>query len=73
MAKIRRRKLPGIVGLAEAAKILGMKKNNVRRLRELPEPANERGIEGFEVSATPIWPRAEIEELAEQRRRAGVD
>lgn len=69
--KIKRRKVPAIVGLAEAARLLGMKKENVRRLAELPEPANDRGIEGFEVSATPIWPRIEIEELAANRAANG--
>lgn len=69
--KIKRRKVPAIVGLAEAAELLGMKKENVRRLAELPEPVNDRGIEGFAVSATPIWPRVEIEELAAHRAANG--
>lgn len=65
--KIRRRKSPPLVGLTEAAEILKMKKQNVRVLRGVPEPLQDRGIEGFEVAATPLWPRAEIVELAEKR------
>ena len=67
--QIRRRKSPALVGLAEAAEILEAKKPNVRVLPGMPEPLQDRGIDGFAVSATPIWPRAEIVELAAKRKR----
>lgn len=58
-----------MVGLTEAAAILGVSKANLRRdVKGLPEPAQDRGIEGFEVRATPLWHRQEIEDLKEARR-----
>jgi hypothetical protein len=62
-----------MVGLAEAAVILGTAKQNLirsngQRLNGLPPPLQERGIDGFDVIATPLWPRSEITELRELRR-----
>lgn len=68
--KIRRRKVCALVGTKEASAILGVLKNNLNAIVGMPEPLQERGIEGFEVAATPLWPRAEIEELATKRREA---
>ena len=67
--KIRRRKSPALVGLAEAGEILDVKKPNVRALPGMPEPLQDRGIDGFAVSATPIWPRTEVVELAAKRKQ----
>jgi len=71
--RVRRRKTSPMVGLREAASILGTAKQNLirsngQRLNGLPPPLQERGIEGFAVIATPLWPRAEIEELARLRK-----
>jgi hypothetical protein len=67
-SKVRRRRSPALVGRKEAAAILGVKSNNLQRdFPELPEPLQDRGIEGFEVGATPLWPRAEVQELADKR------
>jgi hypothetical protein len=64
---------PPLVGLGEAAAILGTQKQNLiryngERLAGLPAPLQERKIKGFEVIATPLWPRAEIVALAKLRR-----
>ena len=48
------------VGLAEAAEILGVKKQNVRSLSGLPKPE--------ELLAGPIWRRKVIEAFAEERK-----
>jgi hypothetical protein len=48
------------VGLAEAARILGVKKQNVRSLAALPKPE--------ELMAGPIWKRTVIEAFAEERK-----
>lgn len=64
---VRRRRAPAIIGRKEAARILGIKPENIGRIVELPEPLQERGIEGFEVSTGPLWPLAEIRELAAKR------
>ena len=69
--KIRRRKCPPLVGRSEAAAILGVAQNNLRRMADVPEPLNERAIPGFEVSATTLWPRAELEEVAAKRAERG--
>ncbi len=65
--KVKRQKVPALVGLREAAEILGVHKSHVRRIKELPEPLGNRRIEGFDVSAGPLWVRSEIEELADRR------
>lgn len=67
--RIRRRKSPALVGLGEAAAIVGTKRQNLRLLKGMPEPLQDRGIEGFEVAATPLWPRAEVQELADKRAK----
>jgi hypothetical protein len=71
--KIQQVPCPPLVGRVEAAKILGVHKQNatVSRIPELPPPLQQRGIRGFEVSAGPLWPRAEIVELARKRRAKG--
>ena len=49
-----------LVGLAEAASILGVKKQNVRSLAGLPSPQ--------ELMAGPVWSRKIIEAFAEERK-----
>jgi hypothetical protein len=66
--KIRRRSCPPLVGRKEAARILGLKSENIYRIAEMPPPLQERKIKGFEVTTGPLWPRAEIEELAQHRK-----
>jgi hypothetical protein len=61
-------RVPALVGKKEAAAILGVKVGNM--YRDVPEliPLQDRKIKGFEVCATPLYPRAEVEAVA--RRRA---
>jgi len=60
------RKVVALVGRKAAAEILGVWPENMGKVVDLPPPLNDRGIEGFDVTV-PVWPRAEIEELASQR------
>lgn len=59
---------PTLVGVGEAAEMLGLPKPRIARLREqgrMPEPIQE-------LAAGPVWLRSEVkllaEELAEERR-----
>ena len=71
MRKVRRRKCPALVGRKEVARILGVKSENLfRDVAGLPEPLQDRGIRGFEVTTGPLWPLAEITELARSRAAA---
>jgi len=58
-----------LIGRKEAAAILGVAPPNLDRL-EMPLPMQKRGIDGFDVSSGPLWPRDEIEKLAVERNRA---
>lgn len=58
-----------LVGRSEAAKILGVNRNNMHRMKDVPPSLQERGIEGMEVGATPLWYRSEIEEVARMRAK----
>lgn len=69
--KVRRRNTPALVGRSEAAAILKVAQQNLRRMADMPEPLNERGIKNFAVSSGPVWVEAEIRELAEKREKAG--
>jgi hypothetical protein len=66
--KIKPVPCPAIVGRKEAARILGLKSENIYRIAEMPPPLQERRIKGFEVTTGPLWPRAEIEQLAKHRK-----
>lgn len=68
----RRANVPPLVGRAEAAEILGVRSENLGKVRGLPAPLQDEGIEGFDVRATLLWRRAEIETLRDARteRRA---
>lgn len=69
--KIKERKVPALLGRKEAARELGVKPENLKRdIAELPRPLQERGIKGFEVTTGPLWPLAEIIELARKRKAA---
>jgi hypothetical protein len=69
--KIKRRSCPALVGRKEAARILGVKPENLfRDVPEIPEPLQDRKIKGFEVTTGPLWPLDEILELASQRWQA---
>lgn len=61
--------VPALVGKGEAAKILGVRPGNMAR--DIPElvPLQDRKIKGFEVCATPLYLRAEVEALAVSRGR----
>lgn len=72
MAKIHKRVVPALVGRKEAARMLGLKPENIGRVASLPTPLQDRGIEGFEVSTGPLWPRVEIEALVEARKREQI-
>jgi hypothetical protein len=67
--KIKRVRVPPLVGRREAARILGVLPENMPRMAVIPEPLQDRGIEGFDVSQTPLWPRAEIEQVRDERSR----
>lgn len=54
-----------IVGLKEAAAILGAEKSDVRKLANLPRKAAH-------LACGPIWWRSDIEAFARTRRRARV-
>jgi hypothetical protein len=58
-----------LIGRKEAAGILGVAPPNLDRIT-MPPSMQERGIDGFEVSSGPLWPREEIEKLAAERKRA---
>ncbi len=61
---------PPVVGRKEAAAILGVKPGNMAR--DVPElvPLQDRKIKGFDVCATPLYPRAEVEAVAGTRAKA---
>lgn len=55
-----------LVGVAESAEILGIRKQNLYRLRdngELPDPR-------VELASGPVWDRKAMEECAKERRKA---
>lgn len=60
-------KQEALVGHKEACRILGVSSGNLDRVANLPPSLQDRGIEGFEVSVTRLWPRDEIEALAAAR------
>lgn len=63
--KTKAKKTLRVVGVAEAAEILGIRKQNLYRLRsngELPEPIEE-------LAAGPVWDRAEMEKCARERAK----
>lgn len=60
---VRTSDLPEIVGLPEAAEILGVKAPNVRKVRGLPEPRY--------VSKRPIWSAEELRAFARERAANG--
>ena len=55
-------KLPTLVGLKEAAQMLRIAPQNVRKLKGMPKPTQE-------VSSGPIWLKRDIESLAEERSK----
>jgi hypothetical protein len=67
------RTVPPLVGRVDAAEILGVHPNNIVKVKGLPAPlpgtgpAAEPDPGGMAVTATPLWRRAEIEALREQR------
>ena len=53
-------KVPPLVGLSDAAAILGVHRSNLMTVKGLPEPVQR-------VSSGPLWLRSEIEALAIRR------
>lgn len=62
----RRAKVPPLVGRKEASAILGVRSENLGKVRGLPAPLQDE-VEDLEVSATLLWRRAEIEALRDKR------
>lgn len=55
--------IPALVGVSEAAEILGVSKQRVAQLRERPDfPAMVQKLQ-----ATPLWREADVRTFAEQR------
>jgi hypothetical protein len=65
-------KVPALVGRTECARILGVRSENLGKVRGLPAPLQDRGIDGFDVGATPLWTRFEIERLRDERTEAAA-
>jgi hypothetical protein len=55
--------LPPLAGRAEVAEILGVRSENLGKVRGLPEPVQR-------LKATPVWIEPQIRELAKARARA---
>jgi hypothetical protein len=65
--------IPPLVGKKEAAEILGVHPNNLKRdVPDLPASLQERDTRkvGHAVKATPLWTRAEVEKIQAARSRA---
>lgn len=62
--------VPALVGRKEAGRILGVEPENMKRMKDVPPPLQQRGIKGFEVGATPLWLRSEIVAVATARKQA---
>lgn len=67
---MRKVSVPALLGRKESAAVLGVKPGNMAR--DIPEliPLQDRKIKGFEVCATPLYPRAEVEAVAGRRAKA---
>jgi hypothetical protein len=61
-------KTPPLVGLSEAAEILGVDKSNLRRMRDVPESLQTRFPGEYQVSSGPLWFREELEAVAKKRK-----
>jgi hypothetical protein len=70
MPTVRERTAPALIGRKEAARLLGIKPENLYRIEGVPRPLQDRGIKGFEVTTGPLWPRVEIEELVKLTKAA---